>query len=110
MASDRRQRLRDQKEADEARKALDWVLGRLTVLEYLILFFAMALALLGGALVAWLVSASTTLSFRWSWAVASLLLFILPGTFVYLREFRPGGRGPGHDPKSPEHPKKESNG
>ena len=81
-------------ETEEARKAVDWILGRLTVLEYLILFLAMALALLGGALVAWMVSASTTLSFRWTWAVASLLMFILPGAFVYLREFRPGSRGP----------------
>jgi hypothetical protein len=77
-------------EAQAARDALRWVLGRLTVLEYLILFLAMLLALLGGALVAWVLDAVVSISFRWLWAGASLLLFILPGGFVYLREFRKG--------------------
>ena len=75
----------------EAQKALDWVVGRLTVLEYLILFFAMVLALLGGALVAWVLLPVRPISFRWSWAALSLLLFILPGGLVYLRESRKKG-------------------
>lgn len=74
--------------AEEAKKAVDWVRGRLSVLEYLILFSAMVLALLGGALVAWLLGPVLPFSFRWSWSVVSLLLFILPGGFVYLRESR----------------------
>ena len=76
------------KKAEEAKKAVAWVRGRLTVLEYLILFFAMVVALGGGALVVWLLRPVLPLSFRWSWAVVSLLLFILPGGFVYLRESR----------------------
>jgi hypothetical protein len=92
-------------ETQAAREALDWIRGRLTVLEYLILFLAMILALLGGALVAWILDAVVPLSFRWLWAGAALLLFILPGGFVYLREFRNRGRVPGPDaepePKEP---------
>ena len=77
-----------EEEARAAREAVDWVMGRLSVLEYLILFLAMVLALLGGALVAWALGSAVPLSFRWTWALTSLLLFILPGGFVYLRELR----------------------
>lgn len=90
-------------EAEASREALNWVLRRLNVLEYLILVLAVALALLGGALVAWVLSSSLDLSFRWSWAIGSLLLFILPGGFVYLREFRQ--RGPAPDRVSKSEPK-----
>ncbi|MFH1765294.1 MAG: hypothetical protein ABIF09_13985 [Gemmatimonadota bacterium] len=88
------------KEAEAGREALIWVLRRLDVLEYLILFLALAMALLGGALVAWVLSSALGLSFRWSWAAGSLLLFILPGGFVYLRELRKRGPSPGRDLKS----------
>lgn len=97
----------ERKEAEAKREALTWVLRRLDVLEYLILFLASALALLGGALVAWVLNSSLGLSFRWSWAAGSLLLFILPGGFVYLREFRQKGASPDRDMKSKP---KEPNG
>ena len=87
-------------ESEAARQALGWVVGRLNVLEFLILFLALVLALLGGALVAWLLSPALSLSFRWLWAVTSLLLFILPGGFVYLREFRNRGVFPNGNPQS----------
>jgi hypothetical protein len=80
-----------EEKAEAARDALTWVLRRLDVLEYLILFLALALALAGGALVAWMLAPFLDLSFRLIWAAASLLLFILPGGFVYLREFRKRG-------------------
>ena len=89
-----------EEKAEEGRKAVAWITNRLTVLEYLILFFAMVLALLGGALVTWLLRPILPLSFRWSWAVISLLLFILPGGFVYLRESRKKGRDLEEDSKS----------
>ena len=91
----------DREGPEEARReALSWVLRRLNVLEFLILFFAVGLALLGGALVGWVLSSSLGLSFRWSWVVGSLFLFILPGGFVYLREFRKGGSSPDREMKS----------
>jgi len=61
---------------------------RLDVLEYFILLAAVILALLGGALVAWILGTEVGFPFRISWAVASLLLFIVPGGIVYLRELR----------------------
>lgn len=92
---------------DAAREAVQWIVGRLNVLEYLILFFALVLALAGGALVAWALHSALSLSFRWIWALSSLVLFILPGGFVYLREFRKTGSIPDVDLK-PE--AKERNG
>jgi len=87
-------------DAEASRKALTWVLRRLDVLEYLILFLALVLALVGGALVAWVLDSALGLSFRWSWAAGSLLLFVLPGGFVYLREFRGRGASPDKELKS----------
>ena len=109
MASrrDRREREEVERKAQAAREAVSWVQGRLNVLEFLILFFALILALLGGALVAWLIGSLVDVSFRWLWAGASLLLFILPGGFVYFREFRTGSRPVG---KNSETESKESDG
>ncbi len=97
-------------EARATNEALTWVLRRLDVLEYLILFLALALALLGGALVAWVLNSALGISFRWSWAAGSLLLFILPGGFVYLREFRKGGTSPDREVKSETAEPKEPHG
>jgi len=77
-------------EAQVARDVMDRALKRLNVLEYLILVLGAVLALAGGGLVAWILSSTADLPFRASWAVASLLLFIVPGGLVYLRELRSG--------------------
>jgi len=68
------------------REVVRRVMRRLNLLESLILGAAAILALLGGALVAWLLSATLGLGFRISWIVASLLLFVVPGAVVYARE------------------------
>ena len=109
MGSKRRRREREEVErkAQAARDAVTWVQGRLNVLEYLILFFALVVALGGGALVAWLAGPLIDLPFRWTWAGASLLLFILPGGFVYFREFRTGSHKAG---RNTETESKEPNG
>ncbi len=78
----------DPEEIEAALRVTERALRRLNILEYIILFLALALALLGGALVAWVVSSATDLSFRWVWTCASFLLFVVPGGFVYLRERR----------------------
>jgi hypothetical protein len=82
-------RLRE-KEARVTREVASRALWRLNLLEYLILFAALVLALAGGALVAWVLNATTGVSFRLGWISASLLLFIIPGGTVYLRELRRG--------------------
>jgi hypothetical protein len=96
----KRERAETERKAREAREAVSWVQGRLDVLEYLILFFALILALLGGALVAWVLGSVVPWSFRSIWALTSLILFVLPGGFVYLREFRKRGVTPDPDPES----------
>ena len=78
----------EQKEMEAAREVMSRAIWRLNILEYFILLAAVCLALLGGALVAWILSTLAGLSFRWCWAGSSLLLFIVPGGIVYLREFR----------------------
>ncbi len=73
---------------DPTREAMERAIRRLNVLEYVILGFTALLAILGGALVAWLLSSTLEVPFRLSWFVASLLLFVVPGAVVYGRERR----------------------
>ncbi len=61
---------------------------RLSILEYVFLLAAVVLALLGGALAAWGLQAGLGLPFRLTWAVTSLLLFIVPAVVVWRRERR----------------------
>jgi hypothetical protein len=77
-----------EKEARVTREVASRALWRLNLLEYVILFAAVVLALAGGGLVAWVLNASAGISFRLGWVGASLLLFIIPGGMVYLRELR----------------------
>lgn len=72
----------------ETRKDLERVIRRLNALELLILLGAVAVALGGGALVAFLLSTGTRLPFRPTWAVLSLLLLLVPGVAVLGRERR----------------------
>ena len=85
-------------QAEAAREVMDRALRRLNILEYLILLLALGLALLGGAVVAWILHAAFGMPFRWGWAGASLLLFLVPGVSVYVRELRrtraPKGKAP----------------
>jgi hypothetical protein len=81
-------------EAEAAREIMDRAIRRLNALEYVILLFALVMALVGGALVAWVLGMALGFPFRWSWAGASLLLFIVPGGFAYLRERRSRGDSP----------------
>lgn len=88
--SDRKRRQAEKARTEDTRKAMRWTIQRLNVLEILILFFALVLALLGGILVAWILNTSLAFPFRVTWAVSSLLLFIVPGASVYLRELHRG--------------------
>ena len=77
----------------ETRRMMETAIRRLNVLEYVILGVAMALALLAGALAAWMVESVTGASFRPTWAVSSLLFFIVPGWIVLRRERRSQSSG-----------------
>lgn len=78
----------DEKEARAFKEVTSRAIRRLDLLEYLILLTALGLALGGGALVAWIFHSWLGFPFRLGWVVGSLLLFVVPGGFVYLREIR----------------------
>ncbi len=71
-----------------AREEMRRAIRRLSALEYVILLAAVVLALFGGALAAALLRSVTGFPFGVTWAVASILLFVLPGFAVYGRELR----------------------
>ncbi len=75
---------------DGTRAAMRRARKRLDVLEYVLLGGAAVFALVGGALVAYLGSLSLGLPFRITWSIASLLFFLVPAIFVYVREIRGG--------------------
>ncbi len=75
----------------ETRRMMETAIRRLNVLEYVILGVAMVLALLAGALAAWMVENLTGAPFRLTWAASSLLFFIVPGWVVLRRERRVTG-------------------
>ncbi len=66
-------------------EVMDRAIRRLGVLEWLFLALAAAGALLAGALVAWILQQSVGWSFRVTWAVTALLLFVVPGSISWLR-------------------------
>jgi hypothetical protein len=61
---------------------------RLRVLEVAMLVGTVFLCLLAGAVLALLLATSLGLSFRTTWAVASLLLFTVPAMVAWRRERR----------------------
>jgi hypothetical protein len=70
------------------REEMERAIRRLDALEWVILLAAVGFALGGGALVAWLLSAGSRLPFRGTWIVLSILLLVVPGGIVLLRERR----------------------
>lgn len=88
----------------ETRREMDRAIRRLNALEFVILAGAVVVALGGGALVAFLVSAGTELPFRLLWAVISVLLLVVPGLMVFGRERRKetGNKRSSREPSSDE--------
>lgn len=70
----------------ETRKMMATAVRRLNVFEYLVLGATMVLALLGGAITALVLQITVGFPFRISWTIASLLLFVIPGGTVYLKQ------------------------
>jgi predicted lysophospholipase L1 biosynthesis ABC-type transport system permease subunit len=58
---------------------------RLAVFEWVVLGAAVVAAVVGGALSALLMNDAFGLPFRPSWIAASILLFVVPGLFVWIR-------------------------
>ena len=76
---------RIQREAQAAHEVAARAIRRLDVLEWVILAGAMALAIAGGAAVAWLIAPTVGIGFRPIWTVMSVFLFIVPGVIAIMR-------------------------
>ena len=99
----------------ETRRMMETAIRRLNVLEYVILGVAVVLALLAGALAAWLVENVAGAPFRLTWALSSLLFFVVPGWVVLRRErqaegFREGVAGTAATPHSEDINEKRDDG
>lgn len=70
------------------RTEVDRAIRRLQTLETLILGAIVLVALVGGAVVAYLLHLTLELPFRTTWIVLSLLLFGIPGAWVVFKERR----------------------
>lgn len=68
------------------REEMERAIRRLDALEWVILLVAAGFALGGGALVAWILSNGAGIPFRPLWIGLSILLFVIPGGVVFLRE------------------------
>ena len=84
---------------DGTMEEVERAIRRLSVFEYVILAASFALALGGGGLAAYLLSTGTRLPFRFTWAVVSMGLLIIPGFFVFGRDYLERRQ---EDPPSPE--------
>ena len=71
---------------------MERAIKRLDLLEYLLIGGAMILALIGGAIAAYLITAESDLPFFATWVVVSLVLFVLPGGIAIWSQ-RQNGRG-----------------
>lgn len=91
----------------EARETVHRAIRRLNVLEYVILTVVVLLSLAGGALLAFLANSLVGVPFRITWAVASVLIFVIPAAIVWGKEVRvpkdAPDKGTAEDRESNEH-------
>ena len=80
----------DQEDVRVIQEVAARAIRRLNVLEWVILGGAGLIAVLGGALVSWLIAAQLKVSFRLTWIGLSMLLLAVPGLIVILRSRRDG--------------------
>jgi len=79
------ERTRTQREAQVVHEVAARAIRRLDMLEWVILAGAMALAIGGGAAVAWLIAPTVEIGFRPIWMVMSVFLFVVPGVIGIMR-------------------------
>ena len=75
----------DREAARRAREVTQRAIRRLDVFEGVLMVGGVALALVSGAVVAWLLSGIWGWPFRPVWIVASLVLFVVPGLIAIIR-------------------------
>ncbi len=82
----------DAAESQVARVAASRAIRRLGLFENVALATAAITAMLGGWVLAYLLSRGAGLPFRPSWLASSFLLFAIPALFFFLRERKERGR------------------
>jgi len=96
MGKEKRRRIivsdKDRNQYEGTIEEMDRAIRRLDMLESLILVGAGLLALVGGAIGAFLLSMGTSLPFFASWVVLSLLFFVVPGGYALLNQRRSESR------------------
>ena len=80
--------MNEERQLRETRRVMGRAIRRLDLFEYVLLGAAAIFALMGGAAVAWILQVWVGAPFRISWFVMSLLLFVVPGVIVRVREAR----------------------
>lgn len=80
----------DEEDTARSREVAERAIRRLGIVEWVALGGAVVLALVGGALIAFLLDVSLGLPFRVTWAVASLLIFLVPAAGIRWRDRRAG--------------------
>lgn len=69
----------DREAAARAREVTQRAIRRLDLLEWVVWGAGALMAMVAGAAVAWVMAAAAGWSFRPTWIVASMLLFVIPG-------------------------------
>lgn len=73
----------DQEDSRLTHEIAHRAIRRLDVLEWVMLAGAAGMAIVGGALVAWVLDGVVAWSFRTLWMVTALFLFAVPGAIVF---------------------------
>lgn len=96
------ERTRTQRDAQVAHEVAARAIRRLDILEWVIIAGAMALAIGGGAAVAWLIAPTVDYGFRSIWMVMSMVLFVVPGVIGLMRMRRDERAARTKTPSNPE--------
>lgn len=78
----------DRERAEAAAEVTRRAIRRLDILEWFIYAGAAGIAIAGGAGVSWLLVQMNDWSFRITWIVTSLILFVVPGVIVMMNARR----------------------
>ena len=71
---------------EEVHETVERAIRRIGILEWVLLAVIVVLSLLGGAVIALLIVSLVEVPFRITWAVASVLIFVVPAATVWRRE------------------------
>jgi len=83
--ADAKLRRTDSKNAARARKVTQRAIRRLDLLEWVMWGSGAMMAMVGGGVIAWFMGVALGWSFRPTWLVLSILLFVIPGGVAIMK-------------------------